>query len=84
MKCVIYLFKLIIKITIKLESVSNFDWFCVCVCSVIPLERRVLTMLQWLHLPDAERSVLLQYEQLNWLLMLNSNTSMQNILSVWL
>uniref|UniRef100_A0A8B9HEW5 Ectonucleotide pyrophosphatase/phosphodiesterase 2 n=1 Tax=Astyanax mexicanus TaxID=7994 RepID=A0A8B9HEW5_ASTMX len=23
----------------------------------IPLERRVLTMLQWLHLPDAERSV---------------------------
>uniref|UniRef100_A0A8B9HDD9 Ectonucleotide pyrophosphatase/phosphodiesterase 2 n=1 Tax=Astyanax mexicanus TaxID=7994 RepID=A0A8B9HDD9_ASTMX len=34
-------------------------WFLliVCVHRGIPLERRVLTMLQWLHLPDAERSV---------------------------
>lgn len=29
---------------------------CVGVCSsAIPLERRILTMLQWLHLPEGER-----------------------------
>ena len=55
------------KLKLQVVYWFQFDWcvsvcLCVCVCarvcvyfSAIPLQRRILTMLQWLHLPEGER-----------------------------